>query len=82
MKANIISIGNSRGIRIPKNIIEQCKIEKEVELKVEGNTIVIIPSRERPRKNWDHAFCDMAKKGEDKLLIPGELDPEFEGWEW
>ena len=82
MKANIVSIGNSRGIRIPKSILDQCRIEKEVDLEVEGNKIVIIPSRERPRKNWDNAFGGMAARGDDKLLIPDDLDLEFEEWEW
>ncbi|MBI5185266.1 MAG: AbrB/MazE/SpoVT family DNA-binding domain-containing protein [Nitrospinae bacterium] len=82
MKANIVSIGNSRGIRIPKSILEHCQIEKEVDLEVEGNKIIIFPSKEQPRKDWDKAFCEMAERGEDKLLIPDDVDMEFKEWEW
>lgn len=82
MKANIVSIGNSRGIRIPKSILEQCRIEKDVDLEVEGNKIVIIPLKERPRKNWESAFAGMTARGDDKLLIADELDLEAEEWEW
>lgn len=47
MKTHIISIGNSRGIRIPKAILEQCRIEKDVELELENDKIILKPSGKR-----------------------------------
>lgn len=59
MKTSIVPIGNSRGIRIPKTILEQCHIEKDVVLEVEGDNIVIKPVKKEPRKNWEQAFRKM-----------------------
>jgi antitoxin MazE len=36
MKATIIPIGNSKGIRIPKAVLEQCHIEGDVFLEIKG----------------------------------------------
>lgn len=58
------------------------QIEKEVDLEVEGNKIIIFPSKEQSRKDWDKTFCEMAERGEDKLLIPDDVDMEFKDWEW
>lgn len=84
MKASIIKIGNSHGIRIPKPIISQCEFEEEVELSVQNNAL-IIKSLKSSRKNWDSAFKKMAANADDQLLdsethISTEWD-ESE-WEW
>lgn len=84
MKASIIKIGNSHGIRIPKPILAQCGFEDEVEFSVQNNAL-IIKSLKSSRKNWDAAFKKMASNGDDKLLdtetlIQTEWD-ESE-WEW
>ncbi len=84
MKASIIKIGNSHGIRIPKPILAQCGFEEEVEFSVQNNAL-IIKSLKSSRKNWDTAFKKMASNGDDKLLdaepsIQTEWD-ESE-WEW
>ena len=82
MKATIIPIGNSKGIRIPKAILEQCNINKEVSLEVKGNCIIIKPVKNKSRKGWDYYFKMMKEKKEDKLLINDQIDLEMEGWEW
>ncbi len=84
MKASIIKIGNSHGIRIPKPIIAQCGFEEEVEFFVQNNTL-IVKSLKSSRKDWDAAFKKMAARGDDQLLdsemfIQTEWD-ESE-WEW
>ena len=81
MKTNIVTIGNSQGIRIPKILLEQSKLSGEVELEVKGDSIVILPAR-RPRENWDEAF-KQAADGTDEL-IGGEAENRFdeEEWEW
>jgi len=55
MKASIIKIGNSHGIRIPKPIIAQCGFEEEVEFSVQ-NSALIIKSLKSSRKNWSMAL--------------------------
>jgi antitoxin MazE len=82
MIVSIVAIGNSKGIRIPKTILEQCKIDKEVELAVEEGKIVIEPIKKTPRKNWDKAFKEMKKNEEDKLAIDDSIDLEMDDWKW
>ena len=84
MKASIIKIGNSQGIRIPKAILSQCGFEDEVEFSIENNTLVIKPVKTR-RKNWDAAFAKMAENGDDLLIdadLPVETDWDEAEWEW
>lgn len=65
MKTNIVTIGNSQGIRIPKILLEQSKLSGEVELKVKGETIVISPAR-KPREGWTEQIrAALAEEGDD-----------------
>lgn len=82
MKATIVPIGNSKGIRIPKTILEQCHIEKEVVLKVEDDNIILKPVKKEPRKNWEQYFKKMKKTKEDRLIIDDKIDLDMVGWEW
>lgn len=81
MRASIVSIGNSKGIRIPKVILKQFNIEDQVELDVEKDGIVIKPVKVKPREGWDKAFKMMHERKEDAPLI-SDIDIEMEGWEW
>ena len=82
MQTTIIKIGNSKGIRIPKPLLEQCGIEKEVELKVKKNEIIIKPVK-APRKGWEDAFKKMIKNNDDKLLIDfPQNEWDEKEWEW
>lgn len=58
--AKIIQIGNSKGIRIPKPIIEQIGIFDEVELVIENDELIIRPLL-KPRQGWEQAFSLQAK---------------------
>ena len=82
MKTQIVTIGNSQGVRIPKILLEQSKLSGEVELEVRGNSIVILPVR-KPRENWDEAFEEMADDI-DEEIIGGNVRNDFdeEEWEW
>jgi len=82
MKAEIITIGNSRGIRIPKLVLEQCGIKKEICLEIENDRIVITPARRKPRAGWDQAFGLMGQNGDDALLIDDQIGLEMEHWKW
>jgi antitoxin MazE len=81
MKVNIISIGNSKGIRIPKTLLEQVHLNKEADLVVEGNKLVIRPLK-KAREGWDKAFKSMHVKKEDVLLIDDSIDIDMKNWEW
>ena len=84
MKVNVIRIGNSQGIRIPKPLLEQCRLGKTVELEVREHHLVVLPI-ERPRRGWAEAFREMAANGDDALLDAKALrgtEWERSEWEW
>ena len=81
MKVNIVSIGNSKGIRIPKALLEQVHLNKEADLVVEGTKLVIRPIKEA-RAGWNQDFKSMHAKQEDALLIDDSIDTEIKNWEW
>jgi antitoxin MazE len=78
MEVSVIKIGNSKGIRFSKTIIERYNIRDTVDLILEKGQIIIKPLS-KPRKGWEKAFEEMHANGEDKLVIPdifGEENPE------
>ncbi|SDF54478.1 AbrB/MazE/SpoVT family DNA-binding domain-containing protein [Sporomusa acidovorans] len=80
MKADVIKIGNSKGIRLPASILKQCGIDKKVEIEIRHNNIILRPVKQ-PREGWSAAFKEMSKRGDDQLLIP-EIDVEIlEEWD-
>ena len=82
MKAAVVSIGNSRGIRIPKTILEQCHIKQDVILDVKDGSIVIKPVKKAKRKNWAKYFREMSENKDDKLIIDDKIDLDMGEWEW
>ena len=68
MKDSIIQIGNSRGLRLSKAILERYNIKDTVELILEKGRIILKPM-DQPRKGWDEAFSRMHTNKEDALLI-------------
>jgi len=80
MLAHLVSIGNSKGIRIPATLLRQYDIHEEVELLPGKDEIIIRPVSRKPREGWDKAFALMHDRGEDELLIDDALDTEE--WEW
>jgi len=81
MKAPLVRIGNSHGVRIPKTVLEQCGFKDQVEMTVRDGTIVIAPAR-RARAGWDAAFNAMAAAGDDADLLPGKLANQWDETEW
>ena len=82
MRARIIKIGNSQGIRIPKPLLEQLNINEDVDIEIESNQIIIRPVT-NPRDGWDAAFQKMAENGDD-ALIEGEqtITHSWDETEW
>ena len=80
MEVSIIKIGNSKGLRLNKQILEQYHITDKVELILEEDKIILKPI-EKPRKGWNEAFQSMSKNGDDNLLIEDVFtDEEFDEW--
>ena len=82
MLVSLVQVGNSKGIRLPKSILDQCHIEDKLDLEVTNNSIILKPVKNRPRENWAEKFGKMNEAGEDKLLIDDGLDLSEKGWEW
>ena len=84
LRTQIIRIGNSQGIRIPKALLEQCHLAGDVFLEPEGDRLVV-RSVKGCREGWDGAFETMAQQGDDELLddgAPGATKWDQEEWEW
>jgi antitoxin MazE len=81
LKADLIRIGNSRGVRIPKPVIEQCGLGERVELRVENRRLVISPER-CARQGWEEAFRAAGQAGHDALLLETAEPNDFDREEW
>jgi antitoxin MazE len=84
MLTKIVPIGNSRGIRIPKAMIEHCGFGDEVELQAKGGALVL-RSVKTPRAGWVDAFGRMAAAGDDHLVhedAPAANRFDAEEWQW
>ena len=83
LRMNLVKIGNSRGIRIPKNLIEQLGLQDQVEVEVSAGQLVLRPVIESARQDWESQFKAMAERGDDALLdeeIATAWDDEE--WQW
>lgn len=80
METAIIKIGNSKGLRLSKTILEKYQIKDKVELVLEKEQIIIRPI-ESPRKNWEEKFRKMAENEDDQLLMDDVFEDEnLEEW--
>lgn len=84
MKVKVVRIGNSRGIRIPKPLLEQCHLGETVELEVRSDHLAVLPTK-GPRSGWASAFREIAAKGDD-VLADGDALPatswDRSEWAW
>ena len=80
MRVELVRIGNSRGIRIPKPIIDQCGLEDEVELQVDNGRLVIAAAHQ-PREGWEKAFRAVGSSNQEEMLT-GEFSNQFDQDEW
>lgn len=81
MKVHLISIGNSKGIRIPASVIKECGLGDELEMRVENKAVILTPAR-RTREGWEQAFNGMHKAGDDDALWPDDIRADFDDREW
>ena len=80
METSIIKIGNSKGLRLSKTILEKYNIKDKVELILEKGQIILKPIAS-PKKNWENEFKKMNANGDDKLLMNDVFEDEnLEEW--
>ena len=81
MKTKLVPIGNSRGVRLPKPLIEEARLEDEVDISVRGDTIVISAAR-KPREGWAEAAEKVHAEGGDSILIDPVQNEFDKDWDW
>ena len=82
IRARIIKIGNSQGIRIPKPLLEQSGIGEDVYIEVKEGQL-ILSAVSLVRHGWDAAFSKMSQQGDDLLLdAPEQTEWDDQEWEW
>jgi len=81
MKAQIIQIGNSQGIRIPKAVLEETKLSGEVEMEVTRDGL-LIRNVKRPRGDWDAVFKSLADTDDDLPLNEAVTGFTKKEWQW
>ena len=80
MELKIIKIGNSKGLRLSKTILDRYNIKDKVEVIFEKGYIILKPVT-KPRKDWEKAFKEMNENGDDHLLFNDVFENEnLEEW--
>ena len=88
MVTKLIQIGNSRGIRLPKAIIEQAGLKDDVEIVVRDGQVILSPVVDNPRAGWAEAFAkakeehgnELTEEDQAWLNAPNEFDEK--DWTW
>ena len=81
-KARIVRIGNSKGIRVPKGLLEHAQLPDEVELQAEHGRLVI-RAAQGPRAGWAAAAKSMRAESDDKLLDASTSTRfDLKDWQW
>ena len=82
MRTELIRIGNSRGVRIPKPLIEECGLGETVEIQVIDRRIIVSPQRS-PRESWSEAFRKAGSPLNDELLMDlSATEFDRKDWRW
>lgn len=79
METHLRKVGNSQGIIIPASFIEACSLKNDVDLRIEGKTL-IIKALKKPREGWFDSYKEEEIKGDvwnDSL--PDDITEE---WQW
>lgn len=84
MEANLIKIGNSKGIIIPSKLLKLLGFKNKVHIAIEDRRIVITPAQEKPREGWAEMIKEeIQKEGQPERLIPDFFEDEQNNdWGW
>ena len=83
MKVQIVKIGNSRGIRLPKTVLEQCHFGDVAELEVLDGLVILRNPTQKRRSGWEESFSAMHSNGDD-VLYDNILESKWDhkDWQW
>ena len=79
-KTRIVQIGNSKGIRVPKALLEEAQLPDEIELQAEHGRL-IVRAAQGPRAGWADAAKAMHALCDDQLL-DATTSNQFDDKEW
>jgi antitoxin MazE len=83
MKAHIIKIGNSRGVRLPKKLLAEAGLSEEIEIRAQNGVIIISSAAPRPRAGWAEAAKRMRCWNDDQMLdTPTPNNFDHDEWKW
>ena len=81
-RTRIVQIGNSKGIRVPKGLLEHAQLPDEVELQADNGRLIVRAAR-GPRAGWAEAAKAMHARGADQLLdVPTSSRFDAKEWRW
>ena len=81
-RTRIIRIGNSRGIRVPRALLQQARLPEEVELQAHPGRLIVRAVR-RPRAGWAEAARRMREHDDDEPLdAPTPTRFDQNDWTW
>jgi len=81
MKTRLVRIGNSRGLRLPKSLIEEAGLKDEVEVTLRDGSL-IITSSDHPRLGWEAAVSQLLERRDDHLFEEPTTTHFDNEWEW
>jgi antitoxin MazE len=82
LQVAIRAIGNSKGVVIPKIILEQSGVEGVVEMSVDGEKIILSKPKNTVRKYWAQDAQNLVRAGEDELVLGDFANTEDGDWVW
>lgn len=84
MRLAVVSIGNSKGIRIPKAVLDKYQIKDSVDVEMRDDALILKPVH-NPREGWEEQFKQAIAHGdlpEGELLEGFSNDFDDNGWTW
>lgn len=81
MKSDLQRIGNSKGIVIPKAVLDRCGFDRRVDMRIEGNKLILTPAQSA-REGWADAFERAATAAPEAPLLPDHLSEPWDSEEW
>jgi antitoxin MazE len=82
LNLQIRQIGNSRGVLIPKAILEQVGFEDQADLVIEGDRLVLSKPKKNPREGWAKDSKEISETGEGRLVLGDFMNDADEDWVW
>ena len=82
MQVAVRTMGNSKGVLIPKPILEQAGLLDAADLQVKNGVIEIRPLKLNPREGWAADSQRVAKASDDALVWPEFANADDKDLKW